>query len=249
MKPAPPVTQTVRELIAKPLSRRDVTRLEPLGRRFYQRDTVAVARALLGKVLVRRLPEGIVAVRLVEVEAYLGVGDRACHSSGGRRTARNQVMWGEAGHLYVYFTYGMHHCANVVTRRVGVPEAVLLRGAVPLFGRELLVARRAGRDGERALDGPARLAQALGLDRTDNGVDLTTGGAVFLADDGFRWRPEWTAALPRVGVAYAGAAAGWPLRFLAVAARRPGGSRARRGARGGAAAGRLRQRGRPAAGR
>jgi DNA-3-methyladenine glycosylase len=185
MNPAPPVTQTVRELIATPLSRRDVARLEPLGRRFYQRGTVVVARALLGKVLVRHLPEGIVAVRLVEVEAYLGIGDRACHSSGGRRTARNRVMWGEAGHLYVYFTYGMHHCANVVTRRAGVPEAVLLRGAVPVYGRERLVARRGGRDGDRLLDGPARLTQALGIDRASDGADLTTGGAVFLADDGF----------------------------------------------------------------
>lgn len=210
---------------------------------------MTVAHALLGKVLVRRLPEGLVAVRLVEVEAYLGVDDPACHSSRGRRTARNQVMWGEAGHLYVYFTYGMHHCANVVTRRAGVPEAVLLRGAVPLFGRARLVARRGGRDGERVLDGPARLAQALGLDRSSDGADLTTGGGVFLADDGRRWRPEWTVALPRVGVAYAGAAAAWPLRFLAAAVYRPGGSRARRGARGASAVGRRRRRDLPAAGR
>ncbi len=214
MKPAPPVTQTVRELIAKPLSRRDVARLEPLGRRFYQRDTATVARALLGKVMVRRLPEGIVAVRLVEVEAYLGIADAACHSFGGRHTARNEVMWGEAGHLYVYFTYGMHHCVNVVTRRPGVPEAVLLRGAVPLFGRALLVARRGGRDGEHLLHGPARLAQALGLDRASDGADLTTSGTVFLADDGLRRRAARISALPRVGVAYAGAAATWPLRFL-----------------------------------
>jgi DNA-3-methyladenine glycosylase len=247
MNPAPPVTQTVRELIASPLSRRDVARLEPLGRRFYQRDTATVARALLGKVLVRRLPEGIVAVRLLEVEAYLGVGDRACHSFGGRHTARNHVMWGEAGHLYVYFTYGMHHCANVVTRRAGVPEAVLLRGAVPLFGRERLVARRGGRDGESLLEGPARLTQALGLDRASDGADLTTGGAVFLADDGFRWRAAWTTALPRVGVAYAGAAAAWPLRFLAAGTRQPGGSRVRRGAPGVSATGRRRTRGRRAA--
>lgn len=190
---------------------------------------MTVARALLGKVMVRRLPEGPVAVRLTEVEAYLGVDDPACHSFGGRRTARNEAMWGDAGHLYVYFTYGMHHCVNVVTRRAGVPEAVLLRGAMPLFGRALMVARRGGRDGDRLLDGPARLAQALGLDRASDGADLTTGGAVFLADDGFRWRAAWTVALPRVGVAYAGAAATWPLRFLAAAARRPGESRAARG--------------------
>jgi DNA-3-methyladenine glycosylase len=214
MKPAPPVTQTVLELIAAPLSRRAVARLEPLSRRFYQRDTVAVARALLGKVLVRRLPEGLVAARLTEVEAYLGVDDPACHSFGGRHTARNDVMWGGAGHLYVYFTYGIHHCANVVTRRAGVPEAVLLRGAVPLLGRELMVARRGGRAGVALLDGPGRLTKALGLDRALDGTDLVDGREVFLADDGLRWRTDWTAALPRVGVAYAGAAAAWPLRFL-----------------------------------
>jgi DNA-3-methyladenine glycosylase len=221
------VTQTVVELIAAPLSRRAVARLEPLGRRFYQRDTATVARALLGKVIVRRLPEGTVAARLIEVEAYLGVDDPACHSFGGRRTARNEVMWGEAGRLYVYFTYGMHHCANVVTRRAGVPEAVLLRGALPLCGHDLMAARRGPRGGAHLLDGPARLAQALGLDRTSDGADLTAGGAVFLADDGFRWREGWTATSLRVGIGYAGDAAAWPLRFMLA-----GPSGGRRGVRG-----------------
>jgi len=207
-----------------------VARLQPLGRRFYQRDTVAVARGLLGKVLVRRLPEGIVAVRLVEVEAYLGVADRACHTFGGRRTPRTETMWGAAGHLYVYFTYGMHHCANVVTRRVGDPQAVLLRGAVPLLGRELMAARRGGRDGSDLLTGPARLTRALGIDRSLDGADLTTGADVFLADDGFRRSADWTMALPRVGIAYAGEATAWPLRFLLAGrgGRRRGAGSARR---------------------
>lgn len=199
--------------MSKPLSRRALLRLAPLERRFYQRDTTEVARALLGTLLLRELPEGLVAVRLVEVEAYLGVGDRACHTFAGRRTPRTEVMWGEAGRLYVYFTYGMHHCANVVTRDAGVPEAALLRGAVPVFGREAVVARRHGREGRALLDGPGRLCQGLGLDRADNGADLTSRGGVWLADDGLRLPDRWVRRGPRVGVASAGEAAAWPLRF------------------------------------
>lgn len=194
------------------LPRPAVERLSPLPREFYQRPTVEVARELLGKLLVRRLAHGVAVVRLTEVEAYLGVDDPACHTFKGRRTPRTEVMWGEAGCLYVYFVYGMHHCANVVTREPGVPEAVLLRGAVPVSGWGS-AGRRSGGPPE-ALVGPARLTRALAIGRECNGVDLTTGGEVFVADDGWVPEPAWVQALPRVGVAYAGEAAGWPLRFL-----------------------------------
>lgn len=182
-----------------------------LPREFYQRDTELVARELLGKLLVRQLPEGLVVVRLMEVEAYLGVADPAAHTAGGRRTPRNEVMWGEAGHLYVYFTYGMHFCANVVTRVPGDPQAVLLRGGVVVEGAEIVHRRRGGRSD---LNGPAKLCQALGLGREANGYDLATGEAVFIADDGFSVPEERVLRLPRVGVAYAGEAASWPLRFV-----------------------------------
>lgn len=218
--------------MATPLSGPALAELAPLGRRFYQRPTRVVARDLLGKLLVRRLREGTAAVRITEVEAYLGVRDPAAHTYGGRRTPRNETMWGEGGRLYVYFTYGMHHCANVVTRAAGVPEAVLLRGGVPVAGEGLIAARRAGR-----LDGPAKLCQGLGIDRALDGADLTGGGEVWLAADAFACRPVWVRRLPRVGVAYAGEAAGWPLRLLldleAPAATR--GRSARRGAGVGAA--------------
>jgi len=197
-----------------PLSGRDVAALAPLERGFYQRPTVTVARALLGTLLVRRLPEGLAAVRITEVEAYLGVRDPAAHTSGGRRTARNETMWGEGGRLYVYFTYGMHHCCNVVTRRAGMPEAVLLRGAVAVAGEPRIAARRRGRPRRELLDGPAKLCQGLGIDRALDGADLTTGGELWLASDGFACRPSWVRRLPRVGVEYAGEAAAWPLRFL-----------------------------------
>lgn len=169
-----------------------------------------VARELLGKLLFRLLPEGLVVVRVMEVEAYLGVEDAACHTAGGRRTARNEVMWGEAGHLYVYFTYGMHHCANVVTRFPGDPQAVLLRGGEVIFGSHIVKARRGGRSD---VNGPSKLCQALGLTREENGWDLTLGEGIFLGDDGYALSSEEILALPRVGVAYAGEAAGWLLRF------------------------------------
>ena len=103
----------------------------PLPATFYRRDTEVIARDLLGCRLTRQLPDGTTrSVILVETEAYLGVKDRAAHTWNGRRTARVEPMWGEGGHAYVYFVYGMHFCMNVVTRRAGVPEAVLLRAGV-----------------------------------------------------------------------------------------------------------------------
>ncbi|HPW54910.1 MAG: DNA-3-methyladenine glycosylase [Thermoanaerobaculaceae bacterium] len=196
-----------------PLSDAAIEALAPLERGFYQRPTETVAEELLGKLLVRRLPEGLVALRLCEIEAYLGVDDPACHTFGGRRTPRTEVMWGEAGHLYVYFTYGMHFCANVVTSGPGEPEAALLRGGVVLAGVGLVERRRGRRDRRGWLDGPGRLCRGLGLGRAENGADLTVGGAIWLADDGVRVPSGSVVRGPRVGVAYAGEAAGWPLRF------------------------------------
>jgi DNA-3-methyladenine glycosylase len=130
-----------------------------------------VAPGLLGRVLVRTLPDGTrLAVRIVEVEAY-GPDDPASHAFRGR-TARNHVMFGPPGHLYVYFTYGMHFCANIVTGRDGEGSAVLLRAAEPLEGLEAMTARRGGRPPRLLCAGPARLTQALGIDRRHDGVDL-----------------------------------------------------------------------------
>ena len=185
----------------------------PLERGFYQRPTRQVARDLLGSLLVRRLSRGLAVARITEVEAYLGVRDPAAHTFGGRRTPRNEVMWGEGGHLYVYFTYGMHHCCNVVTRAPGQPEAVLLRGGVAVAGLAGIEARRGGGGRAVGLDGPAKLCQGLAVDRALNGADLTCDGGVWLASDGFACPDSWVERLPRVGVGYAGAAASWPLRW------------------------------------
>jgi DNA-3-methyladenine glycosylase len=132
-------------------------------------DPLVAARLLLGCVLVA----GPVAVRLVEVEAYRGFDDPASHCYRGR-TARNAVMFGPAGHLYVYFVYGMHFCANVVSLVDGVPGAVLLRAGEVIDGVDAAWARRpAARSAAELARGPARLTSVLGLDRTANGIDLT----------------------------------------------------------------------------
>jgi DNA-3-methyladenine glycosylase len=185
----------------------------PLTRRFYRRDPVTLAKALLGQILVRRFEDGReLAGRIVEVEAYLGIEDRAAHSFGGRRTKRNASMWGEAGHAYVYFTYGMHWCVNVVADRAEVPTACLIRALEPLAGIDEMRKRR-GRAREVELcSGPAKLTQALGIDRELDGIDLVEGRELFIVRGS---RPRSRVGMsPRIGVAYAREWAKKPLRFF-----------------------------------
>ena len=155
-----------------------------LPRSFYARDSREVAPELLGKLVVHDDPgAGGLAVRLVEVEAYAGADDPGSHAYRGP-TARNATMFGPPGHLYIYFTYGMHWCANVVCGTEGWASAVLLRGGMPVDGLEAMRARRPAARRERELcAGPARLAQALGLGRDHDGADLVRG-EVRLVDDG-----------------------------------------------------------------
>jgi DNA-3-methyladenine glycosylase len=175
--------------------------------------TLRVARVLLGKILVHSGRDGLTAGRIVEVEAYCGPADRAAHSSGGRRTARNEVMWGPPGHLYVYFTYGMHYCCNVVTRAAGKPEAVLLRALEPIAGLDLMRRRRArGHLQDHLLcRGPGNLCRAMAIDRRLNGADLLRGPVRIV--DAPRIPAARIAASPRIGVAYAGGDAELPWRF------------------------------------
>jgi DNA-3-methyladenine glycosylase len=161
-----------------------VTRARKLPRAFYARDSLELAPDLLNKVLVHDDPSvGRLAVRLVEVEAYRGGEDPGSHAYRGP-TPRNTTMFGPPGHLYVYFSYGTHWCVNVVCGEVGVASAVLLRGAAPLEGLELMRARRvrARRDTDLC-SGPGKLAQALALDRSFDATDLVRG-PVHLLDDG-----------------------------------------------------------------
>jgi len=169
-----------------------------LPRAFFARPATAVAPELLGRILVRRLPDGTrLAGRLVEVEAY-GPKDPSSHAFRGP-TPRNLVMFGPPGRLYVYFTYGMHFCANVVTGREGQGSAVLLRAIEPLEGLDVM-ARHRGVDASRLLcSGPGRLTQALGIGREGNGVDLVRDPDLYLAS-GLQLAPRRIARTTRVGV-------------------------------------------------
>ena len=168
-----------------------------LGPEFFDRDTMAVARDLLGKVLVREMDGKRLWGRLVEVEAYLGPDDLAAHSSGGRRSSRNEVMYGPPGHAYVYFTYGMHHCLNFVTRPEGTPQAVLVRALEPGPG--------VGRCG-----GPGLVCRAFGIDRSLNGVALIPP-ALYVVDDNPPQRRVY--ATPRIGIGDQGDWTDRPMRF------------------------------------
>jgi DNA-3-methyladenine glycosylase len=185
-----------------------------LPRSFYLRPTLRVARALLGKTLVHYTPEGVTAGRIVEVEAYRGPEDRAAHSYGGHRSARNEVMYGPPGHAYVYFVYGMHHCVNVVCQAPDVPEAVLIRALAPLGDEALMRRRRALPDapGWRLCRGPGVLCRAMGITRAENDADLVRGRLRIL--DAPAIPSRGVARTPRVGVAYAGSHATRPWRFV-----------------------------------
>ena len=185
-----------------------------LERDFYtRRDTLRVARELLGKRLVVHAATGErVSGRIVEVEAYLGVEDRAAHSFGGRRTARTETMFAMGGTAYVFFVYGMHHQFNVVAGPEGQPHAVLIRAVEPEESIELMRERRPARTERELTSGPGKLCRALAIDLTHDGEDLR-GRRVWLEDAGVRVAPKDIAAGPRIGVAYAGEDALKPWRF------------------------------------
>jgi DNA-3-methyladenine glycosylase len=188
-------------------------RLRPLGSGFYDRSAEAVARDLLGRWLVRETPAGRRVLRLVETEAYLGRDDPASHAFRGE-TARNRSMFGPGGRAYVYFVYGLHFCVNVVCGPAGLPHAVLLRAGEPIEGEELMLAARGleRASAPRAIaGGPARLCEALGIDRRLDGAILRAG-ELRLVEGGPVADGEVVRG-PRVGVDYAGEAAAWPLRF------------------------------------
>ncbi len=179
-----------------------------LPTKFYARDTERVARGLLGCVLETRVRGVRTAGRIVEVEAYVGPHDPAAHGYRWRKTARNARLFGPPGTCYVYFIYGNHWCANIVTERDGYPSAVLLRALEPLVGLDAMRRRRGTRDLKLLCSGPGRLCQALGITGAFDGESLA----------GRRVRVYWpvtrgpirVAASPRVGITRA---VDWPLRF------------------------------------
>ena len=184
--------------------------LDPLSLDWFGRDTLEVARDLLGKVLVRELDGERLTGRLVEVEAYCGPHDLAAHSARGL-TPRTRVMYGPPGHAYVYLIYGLHHCLNFVTRPEGEPQAVLVRALQPGPG----VGRASG---------PGLVCRALAIDRSLNGRPLVPPD-LYVADDGLQVDPASVVAGPRVGVAYAGEWAERPWRFRLTVPAPPAASR------------------------
>jgi DNA-3-methyladenine glycosylase len=174
-----------------------------LTRDFFDRPAESVAPELLGRTLVVDRPDGTVTLRLTEVEAYSGSADPASHAYRGP-TPRNQVMFGPPGHLYVYFTYGMHYCANVVTGPGSTASAVLLRAGEVLDGRPLAgKRRRASRRDSDLARGPARLAVALDIDRALQGVDVCDPGGPVRILDGTPAGPEMISSGPRTGISQA----------------------------------------------
>lgn len=181
-----------------------------LPRSFYDQATVDVAMQLLGKYLVRKHREGVVMGRIVETEAYIGPQDLACHASKGR-TARTEVMFGPAGHAYVYFIYGFYHMLNLVTEAKDYPAAVLIRAVEPVTGVDLMRRRRGTEILRNLASGPGKLCQAFAIDRSLNGADLC-GKILYVEDHG-----ESVAqcqSKPRIGIDYAGEWKDKPYRFL-----------------------------------
>lgn len=172
-----------------------------------------MARELLGCVLWRRLDHGeVLAARIVETEAYLGANDMASHARRGLRSERNASMYLEGGHAYVYFTYGMHWCLNVVTQESDVAEAVLLRGAEPLSGIDVMRERRpkAKKDHE-LMNGPGKICIAMDIDRRLDGESLR-GQTLWITERDLDI--DEIAVSPRIGIDNSGDAAAWPLRFF-----------------------------------
>ena len=190
--------------------------MRKLGIDFYQRnDVVKIAKDLLGKILITKWKGIETSGRIVEVEAYNGIIDKASHAAGGRRTNRNEVMYGEGGVSYVYLCYGIHHLFNVVTNRPGTPHAVLIRALDPIKGIDVMLERTGKRELDHTLTkGPGNVSKALGISfKLHSGLSLLSK-ELFIAEDDFKVAKKDIIASPRIGVDYAGEDAKLPYRFF-----------------------------------
>jgi DNA-3-methyladenine glycosylase len=183
-------------------------RTAALGGQFFARDTVRVARDLLGTVIESRIGGERTSGRIVEVEAYVGAHDPADHGYRSRKTVRNRALFGPPGTAYVFRSYGVHWCLNAVTEREGVPTAVLLRALEPIEGLDVMAARRGMTRESLLCSGPGRLSQALGVTGEDDGAPLDRGELRIVAP-AILTRPR-VAVGPRIGISRA---VDWPLRF------------------------------------
>ena len=178
----------------------------PLPQAFYNRSTLTVAKDLLGKYLIRETASGIMAAKIVDVEAYVGPEDKACHASKGR-TKRTEVLFGPPGFTYVYLIYGMYDLLNFVTERPEFPAAILIRG-VEIVEQDTKTLSQAIR-----IDGPGRVCRRLSIDRTLNRIDATTGQQIWVEDRGDKIARKQVQTAARIGVEYAGEWAKKPWRF------------------------------------
>lgn len=189
--------------------------MKKLPVQFYDRtDVIAIARELLGKIIVTRFDGLISSGRIVETEAYIGLTDRASHSFHGRRTPRNEHMYAAPGTAYVYICYGMHHLFNVVTNKKDVPDAVLIQAVEPLKGVDLMLQRTGKKKADHTLTkGPGNAARSLGIAKSHSGASLV-GSVIYLAEDAFRIDDAMIGTSKRIGVEGAGLpAADYPYRF------------------------------------
>lgn len=181
---------------------------------FYDRkDVVQIAKDLLGKIIITKLNGLITSGRIVETEAYIGLTDKASHSFGGKRTARNEHMYALPGTAYVYICYGMHHLFNVVTNKQDVPDAVLIRAVEPLQGIDIMLQRTGKIKQDNTLTkGPGNVGKAMGISKDHSGIHLS-GNKIFIGED--NWKMENNiGASKRIGVESAGLAALYPYRFF-----------------------------------
>lgn len=196
------------------LSPEDALRITRVPASFFQRTALEVAQDILGLVVVHRRDEKVTAGIISETEAYQGPQDQACHAYNGRRTERNEALWGPPGRAYIYFTYGMHHMFNVVSCEDGIPHGVLVRSLEPVTGLGLMLERRKGRLPLAA--GPGRLCQAMDITREHYGAGLQ-GDTLFLGYPPLGLVPKFDIiATPRIGIDYAGDAKDYLWRFLMV---------------------------------
>ena len=192
-----------------------------LSMELYNTDAVSLARELLGKVLVTCADGEVTAGVITETEAYMGKNDRACHAYGGRRTARTETMYLPGGHAYVYLIYGMYYCMNVVAAEEDDPQAVLVRGILPIYGVDTMISRRkVGAKSvsakkyvaEKLVDGPGKLCRAMAIDRSMDACRLDSD-RIYICDAGFKLTGEAMAS-PRINIDYAGEDVLKPWRFL-----------------------------------
>ena len=196
--------------------------MDILTKDFYTRDTLTVARDLLGREIVRVLEDGTQLVcRITETEAYIGRMDKACHAYGYRRTPRTETLFAPPGTAYIYLIYGMYHCLNFVTEEEGEPAAVLIRGAVPVANGDIIAENRFGRkekdmssyQRKNFLNGPGKLCRGLALTRAQNGLDLTDPAGGLYVRSGAPPDPASIQVGKRVGIDYAEEAVDFPWRF------------------------------------